>query len=598
MPSLVARDLSSRDVRRIWPLDVGKTYPLGREVPRDQLLAEWDPGIAARHAVVRWQDDCLYVDRASEAPADHSIFYGGNASDSFQLIPGEGFVIGRTIFRLDPGAGRAVTPPTQFFQADQLQAMEFHPTQDQLSTIRDLLMHLESDNVDLDAFLVALAGALQRVVRSAQYVAILNICLKDLTDARVQVRTQSSEGPGICEELVLDVCRAQNPAITSWKPKSTEHDYPPIQGVGWAYCAPVIASNEAQGDLAIYVSGATTTRGKKHEPDLSEDERLFIGIVAWILNGVRTIHGLKRYQTSMQEFFPKPIRNLIYQQGPEDVFRKEQARAAVLFCDLRGSCKIADNGAADLMKTWDRLEVALGVMTESITSQFGTIGDFQGDAAMGFWGWPDTRRATIDDSSSRTYGNLSEAVTSACKAADRLRERFRRRAKPGGPLEGFACGIGIAAGDVVAGMLGTDDQRKIGVFGPIVNLAARLESMTKQFGTSILMDPTTNSLLCSSSSDLKDRSRYLAKVLPLGLSEPIEVYELMPSASDSQRLSRPNLKLFEHGLEEFEKGHWAEAQSCLTRVPDDGPAKFLLAFITHHRSPPSDWDGVIKMTQK
>jgi hypothetical protein len=45
-------------------------------------------------------------------------------------------------------------------------------------------------------------------------------------------------------------------------------------------------------------------------------------------------------------------------------------------------------------------------------------------------------------------------------------------------------------------------------------------------------------------------------------------------------------------------GHWAEAQSCLTRVPDDGPSKFLLAFITHHRSPPSDWDGVIKMTQK
>jgi adenylate cyclase len=593
MPSLVARDLVTRDVRRIWPLDVGKSYPLGREVTRDQFRADWDHGIAAHHAVVRWQDDCLYVDRSSDAPGGQLIFYSGHESESFQLIPGEGFVIGHTSFRLDPDVGKTIAPPTQFFQADQFEVMAFHPTQEQLAAIRDLLMYLEADNVDLDAFLAAVAGAIQRVIRSAQYVAVLDFFM---TASRVELRTQSSAGFGICEAFVLDVCRAQSLAITAWNPKSTDHDYPPIPGVGWAYCAPVIASNEAQGDLAIYVSGATTTRGRRNAPHLSEDERLFIGIVAW-LNGVRTIHGLKRCQSSMQEFFPKPIRNLIFQRGPEYVFRKEQARATVLFCDLRGSCRIAENGSAELMQSWDRLEIALSVMTESIKSQFGTIGDFQGDVAMGFWGWPDTGRLP-QDSSVQTYGNLTEAVTSACKAADRLREQFRRRAKTGGPLAGFACGIGIAAGNVVAGMLGTEDQQKIGVFGPIVNLAARLESMNKQLGTSILIDPTTNALLSSSGSDLKDLARYLGKVLPLGLSQPIEIFELMPSASDSQRLSRPNLKLFEHGLAEFEQDHWAEAQACLTRLPEDGPAKFLLSYLTHHGSPPADWDGVINMSQK
>jgi len=40
------------------------------------------------------------------------------------------------------------------------------------------------------------------------------------------------------------------------------------------------------------------------------------------------------------------------------------------------------------MQSWDRLQVALSVMTEAIAKQSGTIGDFQGDAAMGFWGWP------------------------------------------------------------------------------------------------------------------------------------------------------------------------------------------------------------------
>jgi adenylate cyclase len=303
----------------------------------------------------------------------------------------------------------------------------------------------------------------------------------------------------------------------------------------------------------------------------------------------------------MQEFFPKPIRNLIYQRGPEDVFRTEQARAAVLFCDLRGSCKLAERGSAALMQSWDRLEIALGVMTESIAGQFGTIGDFQGDAAMGFWGWPDTRRAAAnDESSSGAYGNLIEAVSSACKAAEQLRDKIRRKAKPGGELEGFACGIGIAAGEVVAGMLGTEDQRKIGVFGPVVNLAARLESMTKQFGTSILIDPKTNELLRSSSGDLKDRSRYVGKVLPLGLSQEIEIFELMPPHADPERLSHRQLRLFEYGLQQFEKGDWAEAQKSLNQnqLAADGPSKFLLAYIAHHRSPPSDWKGVIKMTQK
>src|SRR4029450_2116442 len=85
--------------------------------------------------------------------------------------------------------------------------------------------------------------------------------------------------------------------------------------------------------------------------------------------------------------------------------------------------------------------------------------------------------------------NCAAELRAACQAADTLRERFYQRSREkSGPLASFACGIGIAAGPVVAGMLGTPDQRRIGVFGPAVNLAARLESMTKQLGASILLD--------------------------------------------------------------------------------------------------------------
>ena len=68
------------------------------------------------------------------------------------------------------------------------------------------------------------------------------------------------------------------------------------------------------------------------------------------------------------------------------------------------------------------------------------------------------------------------------------RDCLRAAQKPGNPLAGFACGIGIAHGRAIAGRLGTAEQFKVGVFGPVVNLAARLESMTKFFGVPILMD--------------------------------------------------------------------------------------------------------------
>ena len=220
-----------------------------------------------------------------------------------------------------------------------------------------------------------------------------------------------------------------------------------------------------------------------------------------------------------------------------------------------------------------------------------TIGDFVGDAAMGFWGWPKIGSASRD---------LTEAVKAASKAADILRERLRQKARGSGPLAGFACGMGIAAGEVVAGMLGTGDQRKIGVFGPVVNLAARLESMTKQLGVSIVIDQTTAKLLVRSETALQQQVRYLANVLPVGMEQPVKVYELMPPEADSERLSRPNLNLFEQGQQEFERGNWSEARRFLERLVslNDGPSRFLLEYMNAQQSPPADFSGVVALVRK
>jgi adenylate cyclase len=231
-------------------------------------------------------------------------------------------------------------------------------------------------------------------------------------------------------------------------------------------------------------------------------------------------------------------------------------------------------------------------MTEAITNQAGCIGDFQGDAAMGFWGWP--RRPGAED-------RLVDDVRAACQAADALRERFHQKSRDkSGPLASFACGIGIAAGPVVAGMLGTQDQRKIGVFGPAVNLAARLESMTKQLGASILLDEHAVEALEASGSDLTGRVRLLASIQPAGLDSPVRVYELMAPSHTREALAPQLVRLFEVGREAFENGNWQEARQSLQRLAlsGDGPSSFLLGHMELLRSPPKDWSGRIVLTSK
>ena len=100
-------------------------------------------------------------------------------------------------------------------------------------------------------------------------------------------------------------------------------------------------------------------------------------------------------------------------------------------------------------------------MTHHILANSGVVGDFHGDAAMGFWGWPIS---------------MGNSIQQVCQAALAIQSEFAlASAQPDHPLADFRAGLGIASGSAVAGRIGTTDQVKVTVFGPVVNLASRLE---------------------------------------------------------------------------------------------------------------------------
>jgi adenylate cyclase len=258
----------------------------------------------------------------------------------------------------------------------------------------------------------------------------------------------------------------------------------------------------------------------------------------------------------------------------------------VLFCDLRGFARHSERSADDLLGLLNRVSRALGVTTHAIREQGGVLGDFHGDAAMGFWGWPLAQ---------------PDAPVRACQAALAIRSDFEAAAAQSqDPLADFRMGIGIATGRAVAGKIGTIDQVKVTVFGPVVNLASRLEGMTKTLQAPILLDEQTAAAIRAEVPADVARVRRVAVVKPYGLDKRLEVSELLPPVSAFPTLSDDNIADYELALDELLAGRWAQAFERLHRVPAEDRVKdFLTVFIAqHNRTPPENWNGVIPLTSK
>jgi adenylate cyclase len=223
-------------------------------------------------------------------------------------------------------------------------------------------------------------------------------------------------------------------------------------------------------------------------------------------------------------------------------------------------------------------------MTDAIVQFDGVVGDFQGDAAMGFWGWP----LSTDDQ-----------IEQAARAALSIRRHFAQAGqRRSSRLAGFACGLGVAHGQAIAGRLGTMDQFKVGVFGPVVNLAARLEGMTKQLKVPILVDEAVAQHVAANRAAGWARVRRVAKVLPAGMQTPVVVNELLPPVGPDA-LPEPKRMDYESALDAFLARRWQDTRNLLKFLGQDGPGEFLLEFMQRHPGgPPADWDGVIPLERK
>lgn len=253
------------------------------------------------------------------------------------------------------------------------------------------------------------------------------------------------------------------------------------------------------------------------------------------------------------------------------------AELTILFSDIRGFTSISEG--LEPKQLTQLMNEYLGAMTFVIQDQRGTLDKYIGDAIMAFWGAP------VDDAAHALHG-----VTAALQMQARLAELNRSLTARGWPE--LKIGIGLNTGTVTVGDMGSPVRKAYTVMGDAVNLASRLEGLTKQYGVGILVGDETRRAVKGVVFREVDRVRVKGK------DEPVSIFEPLALEADFDRGRIEELKLWNQALRQFRAQEWDQAELTLFNLQRLDPDCLLYSSCAeqiayYRRVPPGKgWDGV------
>ena len=291
----------------------------------------------------------------------------------------------------------------------------------------------------------------------------------------------------------------------------------------------------------------------------------------------------KRVKSTMARYMDPGLADKIMESG-EDLLGGQTSFATVLFSDIRSFTTITEELGAQ--GTVALLNDYFTIMVEVIQSEGGMLDKFIGDAVMAIYGTPFTH----DDDPDR-------GVRAAIRMMQELAKFNRTRIDHG--LKPIDIGIGVNSGDIVSGNIGSPKRMDYTVIGDGVNLAARLESACKQYGTNILISEFTFEKLRGTY-----RTREVDAVVVKGKTEPVRIYDVLDFHTEESFPSvREVTDLFRDGLQQYRQGNWDTSidhfNGVLKLHPHDKAAQLYLERCRRLKeNPPEDWDGISIMTSK
>ena len=261
----------------------------------------------------------------------------------------------------------------------------------------------------------------------------------------------------------------------------------------------------------------------------------------------------------------------------------ESRELSVLFTDVRGFTTISEGlEPKELSRLMNEF---LTPLTRIIYKHRGTIDKYMGDCIMAFWGAP-----VHDPQHAR---NAVMAGLEMHQVLDGLQLRFKDNGWP--PIE---IGVGINSGRMSVGNMGSEVRLAYTVMGDAVNLASRLEGITKKYGVKMIVGEATRSELP------EVLFRELDRVKVKGKEAPVAIYEPIGLVDEVKTPARDELKLWGQALKLYRSRDWDMAELQLINLQKMNPACVLYAVfldrIAHLRANPPEqrWDGSWKFETK
>ncbi|MDH5786100.1 MAG: adenylate/guanylate cyclase domain-containing protein [Chromatiales bacterium] len=330
---------------------------------------------------------------------------------------------------------------------------------------------------------------------------------------------------------------------------------------------------------------------------LFSEQQLWINLtyplLAWMLGSMALTvfltvvveRRLSTVNTAFQYYLhPELVKQLTHK--PELLqFGGEEKRLSILFSDIRNFTNLSEGLTPPQLAKF--IHCYMDPMTEQVLNHRGTLDKYIGDAVMAIFGAPiPVENHAIDACNSAL--DMIAALDNVEQCCPELAHIFPIR-----------IGVGIHTGNVVVGNLGSSFHFTYTALGDNVNLASRLEGITKTYGVSVLISEETRNAIGD-----HFLVRELDRVRVKGKQIPIKVFEVIARSEQASEGQCDFVSLWEAALALFHSQQWHQAhESFATLLQQRGEERASALYLERceyyqQHPPPEDWDGVTTFTTK
>ncbi|MBN2656540.1 MAG: HAMP domain-containing protein [Spirochaetales bacterium] len=342
----------------------------------------------------------------------------------------------------------------------------------------------------------------------------------------------------------------------------------------------IIETNDLSARVTLRYRDETGRLGHYFNIMTGELDKAYEQMKKYAFQAVMSRHKERKIRNIFQKYVPKDVIDKFF-SNPEGMLVGENRVLAVLFTDIRRFTSISEGMKPDeLVESLNRY---FGQMVEVISNHGGIVDKYIGDAIMAFFGAP----VTHDD-------DALQSLRSALEMLERLKE-FNLWQKAKG-REPFEIGIGINYGEVTIGNIGSEKKMDYTVIGDMVNLASRLEGLTKVYREPLLISHPLYERVAG-----QVPCRLIDKVVVKGKTLEVNIYAARSRPGDREREA---WDLHHKALELYYSRDFKGAQVLFEKVreilPDDVSSRLFIQRCSGYQlaPPEEDWTGAVEYDMK